>query len=383
MKHKELSIVYIITKLELGGAQKVCLTLFNELARKQVRTILISGTQGPLVSKVTDNPNAFLIDDMTREVALYGIFKELRCFYTLVKTLRKLKKQYPKLIVHTHSTKAGLIGRWAAFFAGISYRVHTVHGYGFHPHQRWFIRTIIIFLEWITSFITTTYICVSSEDVKSGITYLPAFSRKHAIIRAAVDWQQFYIPERLCVPFPTTQFVFGTIACFKKQKNLFDLLRAFAWTHQHNPLVRLEIIGDGTLRHDIEQWIKQKKLASVITLHGFQENVVPFMLNWHTFVLSSLWEGLPCAIVEARLLKLPVLSYQTGGIHDVITHTQNGILCKQLDWMTLAHNMLKTSTDETLYHTMSSCKEDLTDFKSEVMVDQHIALYQSLYTAKP
>ena len=59
------------------------------------------------------------------------------------------------------------------------------------------------------------------------------------------------------------------------------------------------------------------------------------MLNWHAFVLSSLWEGLPCAIVEARLLKLPVLSYNTGGIRDVIQHGKNGYLYHQKDWQKL------------------------------------------------
>ena len=116
--------------------------------------------------------------------------------------MKKLKKQHPHLIVHTHSTKAGIIGRWAAFFAGIKKRIHTIHGYGFHAHQNKILWVSIYLIEFITSLITTHYVCVSSEDVKTGIKLFPHFSGKHSIIRAAVDWDQFFIPAHQVAQFP-------------------------------------------------------------------------------------------------------------------------------------------------------------------------------------
>ncbi len=377
MKH-QLHIVYIITKLELGGAQKVCLTLLNGLKKHNVHTMLISGKEGLLASEVASSHDVCLLDEFTREVHIGSFFKELICLYRLTKKLKELRSTYPHLIVHTHSTKAGLLGRWAAFFARVPYRVHTIHGYGFHQHQKWYMRSIIICLEWITSFITNHYVCVSSADAKTGVQQFPAFNRKHSIIRAAVDWQQFYMPARR-IAFPHHKpFVFGTVSCFKKQKNLFDMLKAFAWVHQRNKQTRLEIIGDGILQHDIITWIEQHTLQSAITLHGWQQSVAPLMLNWHAFLLSSLWEGLPCAIIEARLLKLPVLSYTTGGIHDVIIHGQNGLLFKQQDWMSLAQGMQEIASQDTMHNRLSSYNDDLGDFKSGVMIEQHLQLYQSL-----
>lgn len=380
MKHKQIHVLYIITKLELGGAQKVCLSLFDGMQEHDVHAMLISGKDGTLASKVKKTSDVMLLEELTREIDAKGILKEIKCFITLTKKLRTLKKKYPNIIVHTHSTKAGLLGRWAAFFAGIKKRVHTIHGFAFHTHQPKLTRSIIIFLEWLTSLITTHFVCVSSKDVKTGIQCLHNFGKKHTIIRAAVDWQKFYQPA--CTspnfPFENTAFVFGTIACFKKQKNIFDTLEAFAHVHTKNPLTRLEIIGDGSLRTEIEQWIIQQNLTNSVILHGWQHNVKPIMHNWHAFVLSSLWEGLPCAIVEARLLKLPVLSYNTGGISDIIVNGKNGYLCKQRNWQNLAEHMLNLTQQQSVYVRLSSFKEDLSDFKTEHMITQHVDLYQQV-----
>lgn len=375
MKH--IHVVYIITKLELGGAQKVCLTLFNDLKQHAIKTTLISGNNGILVDSVSNKSDVFLISELDREVT--SIFKEIVCFYKLIKIIRALRLQDPHIIVHTHSTKAGLIGRWAAWLAGAKYRIHTIHGYAFHSYQHPCIKYSIIFLEWITSFITTHFICVSSKDVKTGMKIFSTFSARHTIIRAAVAWDQFYIPSRVCTFSDKQPFVFGTTACFKKQKNIFDLLLAFKWTYEHNSNVKLEIIGDGPLRPALVDWIDQHKLNHVITLHGWQQQVAPYMHHWHCFVLSSLWEGLPCAIIEARLLKLPVLSYNTGGISEVIIHGHNGMLCAQRDWKTLALNMLTISQEHTLHSSLSSYKDNLNDFRSTVMVNDHITLYRSLH----
>lgn len=378
MKQKP-TVVYVVTKLELGGAQKVCLSLFKGLAEHDIPTYLISGAQGTLAPEVAHNENCLLINELQREISVHSLWFELKAFITIIKKLRELKKKHPLLIVHTHSTKAGLIGRWAAFFAGVKKRVHTVHGYGFHPHQNSFFWIVNYGLELLTSFITTHYICVSSEDVKTGLALIPGFSKKQSIIRAAVE-KQLFIPAQRTTYQDTKidTFTFGTIACFKQQKNIFDLLTAFKHVHANNPHTRLEIIGDGVLRPAIELWIMKNRLADAITLHGWQEKVAPYLAMWQAFVLSSLWEGLPCAIVEARLMKLPVLSYNTGGIHDVIFSGQNGFLYPQKQWLQLAQGMLELSQKKELYEKLKNFNDDLHSFDNNFMLEQHATLYTSL-----
>lgn len=378
MKHdKTIHVIYIITKLELGGAQKVCLALMNGLDDGIFSTSLISGSDGYLRSSIEHQKNVHLLTDFTREVSVLRIFNEIRLFIRLIQTLRSIKKNHPRVVVHTHSTKAGIIGRWAAWCAGIKTRFHTIHGYGFHEQHGWLAWTSIYLAELITSLITTHFICVSSADAKTGISLFPVFHKKHSIIRAAIDFKEFYTPAYSLAPRSIDQtFIYGSIACFKPQKNLFDLLKAFAIVHHHNPKSRLEIIGDGIQRPYLEEWIRSHKLSSVITLHGWKASVAPLMKQWDAFVLSSLWEGLPCALIEARLLHLPVISYDTGGIKDVITHGKNGLLCEKKDVISLAHNMLSVSNNQTLYQTLRSHKDNLMDFDYTNMIQEHKNLYK-------
>lgn len=376
MKKKEIHVLYLVTKLELGGAQKVCLSLFNELNKDGHHALLVSGKEGTLVEKIVESNNIHLLDTFKREISFSGLWLEVKNFFKLIRLIKQKKQLHPHLIIHTHSTKAGLVGRWAAFFAGVKKRIHTVHGFGFHPYQcklAWFINYC---LEFFTSFITSHYICVSTADAKKGIRLLPNFSKKHSIIRASVDQQKFIPAQK--IENKKNKFLFGTISCFKKQKNLFDLLKAFKHCYQQNPQVELELIGDGHLKTAIENWIVNNNLKNNIHLLGWQDNVAQFMQQWNAFILSSLWEGLPCAIVEARLLKLPVISYNTGGIHDIIVHGENGLLYPPKNWLALADGMTTLINNEQLYENMKKYNDNLNDFGLETMLKMHIQLYKSL-----
>jgi glycosyltransferase involved in cell wall biosynthesis len=375
---KSPHVVYIITKLELGGAQKVCLSLFHGIPESGLPTTLISGHAGELAGSVSTTDNTILLPSLVREVSLKALVQEMRCFRILVNHLKELKKNNPNLIVHTHSTKAGIWGRWAAWRAGIKHRVHTVHGFAFHEHQGWLAWLIIYSAEALTALVTTHFVCVSSHDVAIGRRLLPRFTRKHSIIRAAVQHHEFIPARTTCIDQPQQPFIFGTIACFKPQKNLFDLLQAFATVYKKNSCVRLELIGDGILRPAIQDWIVQHNLTHVITLHGWQHTVAPFMHRWHAFALSSLWEGLPCAIVEARLLKLPVICYNTGGISDVIKNGHNGILVPKGDRHRLATAMLQISSNKQFRASLATYPDNLNDFYTATMLEQHVALYRKL-----
>ncbi len=377
MKKKgNVPIVYIITKLELGGAQKVCLSLFQELEKKEHETWLISGTEGPLVATVQHLPNVILLPWLTRECSWRTIGNEFRSFFAIMGELKKLKKKHPDIVVHTHSTKAGYLGRWAAFFAGISQRIHTVHGFGFHDHQSRLGYAFAYLLELLTSSITTHYICVSSKDQATGTRLLPRFASKSSLIRAAINDDHFYPALSATQSYEAQHFIFGTVSCFKKQKNLFDLLMAFEQVYQHHPRARLEIIGDGYLRHDIEEWIASHDLEPAITLHGWKDDVASYMKHWHVFVMSSLWEGLPCAAVEARFLKLPVLSYNVGGISDLIISGKNGFLYEPRNIQQLAQGMNSLITNKALYQKLKVYTEDLSAFTRNAMILQHSILYR-------
>lgn len=372
MNSEQPLIIYIITQLELGGAQKVCLSLFKGLSTHNLGTKLITGSQGPLMTQVENDYNALFIT-MQRSL---GALSEIKTFIALIRALHNLKRQHTNLIVHTHSSKAGILGRWAAWLCRIPIRIHTIHGFAFHHHQPWYLWWPIYLCELLTTFITTHFVCVSSFDIAQSKKLLPGFSKKYSLIRAAIDWNTFAYTQQALKSADT--FIIGTISCFKPQKNLFDLLKAFHYAFKHNSDLRLEVIGDGVLRPLLESWIKEYGLEQVVTLHGWQHNVEPFLQRWHIFTLSSLWEGLPCSIVEARMLKLPVLCYNTGGIADVIEHGKNGFLYNQGDWRALGQGFLEISQQKDLYCQLSHYNDELTAFSDDTMIKEHYQLYTHL-----
>lgn len=378
MQNSRIAVLYVVTKLELGGAQKVCLSLLDGLRVQGHESFLISGAQGFFVDRVLGRPYVHLFDNLICEVCASGMLREVRAFFKLIAHMRRLKKQFPQLIVHTHSSKAGVMGRWAAWCAGVKYRVHTVHGFGFHPFQSHLAWMSIFILEFVTSFITSQFICVSRADAAIGSRCFPFFARRVALVRAAVD-DTFFVPAQL-VKKDEHDFIFGTVACLKPQKNLFDLVRAFERVYKHNRQVRLEIVGDGQLRTELEEWIAQHQLSSVIKLLGWRTDIDVCMRNWNAFALSSLWEGLPCAVVEARLCKLPVVAYATGGIPEIIDHGHNGLLCQTGDWKGLARYMTQVACDKALCMRLSQVCDEFKNFGYQAMVDQHIDLYKSLLT---
>jgi glycosyltransferase involved in cell wall biosynthesis len=378
-------IVYILTKLELGGAQKVCLTLMQGMSDHRIPTTLISGHEGELVEDAKKLDSVNLITCLKREIAFTSLITEVWAFINILRLLRNLKKQHGNLIVHTHSTKAGIIGRWAAFFARIPTRIHTIHGYGFHEHQNRIAWFLIYFCELITSFITTHFICVSEHDQKTGMRLFPHFACKNSLIRASVEQNKFVpsIKNSSYLDKNKQKFVIGTISCFKPQKNLFDLLRAFEIIHQecersHQYTPELQIIGDGNMHPEIESWIQAHNLSDAILLLGWQKNVTPWLQSWDVFAMSSLWEGLPCAVIEARLCKLPVISYNVGGISEVIIHGNNGFLVPPGKWQELAHYIGLVMHDHNLYEQLKYHHDKLDDFNAINMVKHHLDLYARL-----
>lgn len=381
-------VVYIITKLELGGAQKVCLTLFENFS-KEKRSTLITGAGGYLSKYLSHSHDVYFLKNLTREVGLGGFFREALVFFEIITLLRKLKKKHGDLIIHTHSTKAGILGRWAAWFSGNRNIIHTVHGFGFNNYQSYSKWGIIYFLEWVTSFITSRFVCVSSRDSSDGAKLLPGFSKKYSLIRASVEWEKFfyahpknvYEEDAVC----ERKFIFGSISCFKPQKNIIDLIRAFHIVQRRFvPIhgydsIELHIIGDGVMRPEIESLIASYNLSDAIRLHGWRDDVLPLMQQWNAYVMSSLWEGLPCSVIEARLLKLPVVLYRVGGIDDVIIHGKNGILSEPKDWHTLGLNMEGLIRDKKRYHYLQTYEDNLEDFKNSVMVEKHAMLYRELF----
>src|SRR5262249_21765131 len=149
-------VFHVITKLELGGAQKVTLMSLERLPRDRYDLALVTAPDGLLVDWASRIPDLkrIWIPSLVREV---HPLKDAATLFTLWRLFRRERPD----VVHTHSSKAGILGRWAAKLAGVPFIFHTAHGFGFNDFQRPLIRNVYVFLERWTTKITTKLVVVS------------------------------------------------------------------------------------------------------------------------------------------------------------------------------------------------------------------------------
>jgi len=377
-------VVHIITRLDLGGAQKVCLLLFNGLLNDGKKAFLISGREGGYVENVIGFESVYLLRNLKHAIGLKSIWLDIKAFFNIISLLRRLKKEHPDLIVHTHTPKAGILGRWAAFFAGVKKRVHTIHGLSFNDFQIWPVRFLIKFVEFVTGFITSHFVCVSKADYQICLKFYPNFIQKSSVIYPAVDFLKF-LPAKRCADFDGSnlkqKIVIGTVSCFKGLKNVDRLIEIFRKLKKDlgdKFDLALEVVGDGLFRKRYEQLVFEGDMEDSIKLLGWRKDVDLLMGEWDVFAFTSLKEGLPCVLVEARFVKLPVVAYEVGGISEIINHNQNGFLVKINDEDTFLKKLKLLIQDKELRKRLSLFNDDLSFFKDEYMYKKYFEIYSEI-----
>ena len=235
-----IKVCHIITKLELGGAQQNTLFTIQHLDLRKFQPALITNPHGILVAEAqrhTDIPIIYM-PQLVREIRPR---LDMSAVFRIRAVLQREQRATPDMpiIVHTHSSKAGILGRWAAKMAGVRHIIHSVHGFGFHPYQSPMTRTLYTAIERLTSGITSHFIAVSQSNIRTGIQAGIFSQSRVSLIRSGIDIARFRHvadlsePEKkrrreellakLCIA--SHKKIIGMIACFKPQKGLFDFYR--------------------------------------------------------------------------------------------------------------------------------------------------------------
>lgn len=295
------SICHIITKLELGGAQEVALYAVSHLDRTRFHPVLMAGPGGLLTEEARRLPGVDLIIVPTLGRRIHAI-SDLVAFLHLIRLLRRVKPT----IVHTHSSKAGILGRWAAWWAGVPLILHTVHGFGITPAQPNWLQQLLIMVERITGWITTHWVVVAAIDEGRGRRW-GLFNANVSVIRPGIDprpFQQRPDPaarQRLREEFgagPDERLV-GMVACLKPQKAPEDLVAVAELVCSRMPNTKFVLIGDGALRPRIQTLIDERGLHERVRLAGWRRDVDRAMGSFDALLLTSHWEGLPRVMLEA------------------------------------------------------------------------------------
>jgi len=382
-----IKVVHIITKLELGGAQENTLFTVSHLDRNRFEPFLLSGKEGILVEEALrmEGVKTRLIPALVREIRPLYDLKALRDIVRILKEIRSSGDSHAKLIVHTHSSKAGILGRWAAKLAGADAIIHTYHGFGFNDYQPLLIKWFYILIEKITSRITTTFICVSKANRDKGIKLGLFREDQTMLIRSGIDLERFSAPQKsreemrkelgipLDVPLATM------VACFKPQKAPLDFVKIAALVKRAIPHARFLLVGDGILRREIEQIRREMGLEKDLILLGWRRDIPEILNASDCLVLTSLWEGLPRVFPQAMCLGIPIVATSIDGAIDVINDGANGFLLPPHDVDGMAEKLIYLFNNPTRARMMGEKGREYTrEFDCHTMVREQEKFYNSL-----
>jgi len=379
---QRINLLYVITKLELGGAQKQLLSLIDHLNKEKFRLFLFTAKDGLLI------PEASSINGLTlkKSRCLERSINPLKDFLALIEIYWFIKRNNIE-IVHTHSSKAGIIGRWAARLAKVKIIVHTVHGWSFNDYQPRLVRLFFIWLERLNAQFTDKLIVVSNYDKQKGLYNRIGKENKYCFIHYGINHTEFNIKDqniRRELGIDTQDLVVGMVSCLKPQKSPQDFVKLAFLVERASPDVKFLLVGDGILRKKIERLICKFNLQAQVILTGWRRDVSRILSMIDVFVLTSLWEGLPITVLEAMASSKPVVATHTGGIQELVIEGKSGFLVPPHDVNKMLERLTVLLKDNNLRMQMGqNARESLNfDFALTNMIDNSQNLYENLIKDK-
>jgi glycosyltransferase involved in cell wall biosynthesis len=321
-----LRVCHLITKLELGGAQQNTLYTVSHLDRERFEPSLIAGPGGLLDAEAArlQGVSFEVSPNLVREVVPW---RDLLALGDLVRRLRRLAPH----VVHTHSSKAGIVGRAAAALAGVPAIVHSVHGWGFHPFQTAAQRRLFVAAERLAAAVTTHWVTVSRANAAEGLARGILSPGRWEVIRSGIALQRFSQPARQAglhgelALAPGVPLV-GMVACLKPQKAPVDFVEVAAAVARADPRPHFVLAGDGELRGEVERAVERAGIAQRFHLLGWRRDPETVIGSLDVLVLTSRHEGLPRVLPEAMAAGKPVVATAVDGSPEAVADGVNGRL---------------------------------------------------------
>lgn len=376
----KIKIARIITRMDLGGAQQAVLYLAHHLDRDLFEQVFIAGEGGLLSDDLSCVPwvRHYVVPELNRHIGPKGLIADLRA---IIKICNILRNERPD-VVHTHTPKAGILGRWASWLAGIPRVVHTFHGFGFsesHPAMK---KWLYLWSERITGMITTQFVVVSEKNRLKGESYGFFHQQNCELIRSGIDLSAFRkgsvdksqkkIELGLC---PSDRIV-GIVAGFKPPKGLKHFLDVARRVVNQQPEIKFLMVGDGELRPQLESEVNRLRLDSAVRMVGWRRDIPELLQLFDVFLLTSHWEGLPRVLLEAMILGVPIVATDVDGIGEVVQTGENGYLVHPGDTAKMAERVLELLGSEELCSTMGQKSQRMVEpFSAQKMVEGYGRLY--------
>lgn len=384
-----LRVLHIITRMIVGGAQENTLLSVEGLDRLPAYEVtLLSGVdhgrEGELLSRARATTRLIVLPEMGRSI---NPLSDLVAFWKLYRLIKAGRYH----IVHTHSSKAGVLGRWAAKLAGTPLIVHTLHSLVFHDYQPWLVNRAWWLVKKICASITDYFISVSRIISEKAITAGIAPPEKFRTIYSGMelDWFLNFKADTQAVRrefgIPADAPVVGKVARLFPLKGHAELMDAAPAIVARQPNVRFFLIGDGVLLEPLQQRARALGILDNFVFAGLipRERIPEMIAVMDVLVHTSLREGLARVLPQALALGKPCVSFDIDGAPEVVISGQTGYLVKPNDAAGLAEGVSKLLADPALRAQMGAAGRKLVDpaFRAETMVREIAEVYEQLLKA--
>lgn len=323
-----IKIAHIQLLPMLSGVQRVCLDELSRLDEKKYQRYLICKEPGKLSDEATAiGIQCIFIPELQRNIS---IKMDLIALYKLYRIIKNHKFD----IVHTHSSKPGVLGRIAARLNKVKLILHTVHGFSFPAAKNKIQYCIFWVMEKIGAICGDILICLHKDDAEIAQKNLFINKNSIVIIENGVDTDKFCKKDNKEINELSAHFnidknsdiVIGMIGRLWPQKNPMFLLYAAKNIINNNKRVKFLFVGDGELKISMNDYIIRNQLTENITICGWSNDVSNYLNVFDIFVLPSLWEGMPLAILEAESAAVPCVVSNIPGNRNIVRHSIDGYL---------------------------------------------------------
>jgi glycosyltransferase involved in cell wall biosynthesis len=379
-----IRVLHIITRLIVGGAQENTLFTAELLDASRYQVDLISGSQtgseGSLVEEARSKGIPLtIVPHLVRQIS------PLHDLLALLKLTQIIRRgQYT--IVHTHSSKAGILGRLAARLARTPIIVHTVHGWSFHDYMSPLTRKIYIGLEQRMAKLSDALIVVAEQDIAKGLAAGIGQPNQYHLIHSSIPLEEFDPAKynrqevRQELGLPQDDPVIGNVGRFSPQKNPLVWAQVAGLIGRALPQSRFLLVGDGPLRHELQEKLAQEGIAERTVLTGLRRDVPRLLAAMDIFLLTSLWEGLPRVIPQAMAMRLPIVAARVDGIAEAVQNGVTGYLFDPDDRNGMAQACVTLINDLAMRQAMGARGRELAlkNYDLRHMLTQIDSLYQHL-----
>ncbi len=381
-----MRIVHVITRLIIGGAQENTILTCEGLREQGHEVFLVSGpTTGPegsLEPRARDGGYDFeIVPSLIRQVCP---FQDVRALFALNRLFKRLRPD----VVHTHSSKAGVLGRIAATRVGVPAIVHTIHGMSFNRTQPRWIRSGYACAERYCAKKCHAIVSVADAMTEQALEAGIGRPDKFHTIRSGMDVADFDPDkyDRAAVRsewgFGDDEIVVGTVARLFYNKGYEQLIEVMQQSLVREPRLRFVWVGDGAARPAYEAELERRGLRRNTLLTGLlpPEQMPRVLAGIDLLAHTSLWEGLPRAVVQALLMRKPAVCFAIDGAPEVVIPGKTGRTAPLYDIATFADALVELARDprRRAEHGDAGRKLCLDQFDHRRMVDDLIRLYSRI-----